>query len=500
MILPCDSLNSFGFDGNCYDEGYPTVIASDLICKKLNVNRRYKRDMKERIDYADDPQIDMQQSVPMQPEQMQQAPMYQEQMQQVPMQQMSAQQVPMYQPQMQQVPMYQPQMQQMPMYQPQMQQGAVGAVYRNDAAAMLSNAQGMFQENQNPQPQQNQGFKNYMVMPTGGGDDNYGHSDSIPEGNTAYEEQIDKYEIEDEHIRFLNETKKQEKLKNKSSSGNRFNDERDLFLDKGNINRAEDRGAALINARMHYDADMGASDLSIELLKFTDHSTVRKREYREYKRRSIKIKKSIKKAKAQERKATRRYYEVLAREARSLTILKKANDQETLCLILTRLEKLIRQREDIDARLIQLYNGADTEAGGRIKEKAEKKKYKRAKRVQRSLRASNRRLEKMDVPQGLKTKIRFLFNTKIVSEATVTYSKYLLTKLKPMGDARHELKSNIKSANESLARLDDSLRRMMNKAERYEKSRKRTRRWVGFLVFLVLAAITVGIIIIGMGA
>ena len=306
--------------------------------------------------------------------------------------------------------------------------------------------------NANALPQQND-QKLYMAVPTAS-NGQYGYPQEIQEGNTATEEQIDKYEIEDEHIRYLNETKKREKNKNKQSSGKKFNDARDEFIDKANIKKAEDVGESVVEARMNYDAGAGACDLAIELLKFTDHSTVQKKEYKEYRRRSTKIKKSIKKAKKQERKATRRYYEVLAKEATSLTILKKAKKQEELALVLTKLEALIREREDVDAKLVELYKGADSAVGGKIRARANKKKYKKAKKVQRSLKSSNRRLEKLDVSEGLKTKIRFLFNTKIVSEATVTYSKYLLKKLKPQGIGN------------SLAKLAPQLRVFCNKGER----------------------------------
>ena len=318
--------------------------------------------------------------------------------------------------------------------------------------------------------------------------------------NNAVLPQPDIYEIEDEHIRYLNETRKFEKNKTRASNAQRkYELENDELTGKNSIKIATEKGAEVVATRMDYDAGIGSSDLAIELLKFTEHSAAQKKEYKEYKRRSAKIRKSVKKAVKLERQATKRYYEVLAKEANSLTILRKSKKQEELSIVLTRLENLLRDREIIDERLAALYKGATTEKGGKIRIRAEKKKLKKAKQVHRSLRAANRRLESYDVPDTLKTKIRFLFNTKIVTASTVAYSNYLLKKLNPRGDARSELKSNIKTANQSLNRLEESLKRMMKKAERYHKSRKRGKAFLGAFLFLVLAAAVACIIIMGLG-
>lgn len=316
-----------------------------------------------------------------------------------------------------------------------------------------------------------------------------------------FEEQYDKTAIEDEHIRYLNETKKLDKSKaSKKAKKKKADAVEDEFANKANVKKAADRSADLIEARMNYDAGVGECDLAIELLKFSDHSKAQRREYKENRRRRAKIKKSIKKAKKLERKATKRYYNVLAKESASLTVLKKAKKQEELSIVLTRLESLIRERQCLDARLAAIYKSADSERGGKVRIRAERKKYKKARKVQRSLKSTDRRVQKMDVPQALKTKIRFLFNTKIVTEAALTYSKYLLNKLKPKGNTRKELKRNIKNANVSLCRVDDSIKRMVDKARRYEKSRKRKNTLLKVFVIIVLAAVVAGIIIIGLGA
>ena len=382
----------------------------------------------------------------------------------------------------------------------------------NEAGNYFVEGNSAFVHNKANDDNQNQNATNYIAVPSANpivttpnegyiNYNNYGQSEAEPKaGTTATEEKVDKDEIVDEHIRYLNEDKKRERLQKKSSSGEKLDDEREQLTNKNNIKKAVDKSADLIEARMNYEAGAEASDLAIELLKFSDHTAAQKKEYKENKKRAAKIKKSIRQAKKLEKKATKRYYSVLAKEAGSLTILKKAKKQEELGIVLTKLEGLIKERENLDARLTTLYKGAETPAGGRVRARAEKIKYKKAKKVRRGLRSSNARLEKMDVPQALKTKIRFLFNTKIVTEATLAYSKYLLSKLKPRGDAKAELRKNIKKASESLKHLEDSLKRMMSKAVRYEKSRKRSKRFLKCLIFFVLAALVTAAIVIGLRA
>ena len=338
-------------------------------------------------------------------------------------------------------------------------------------------------------PQQ-QGPINYMAVPS----DNFNYP---VQAAANAEAQLDKAAVENEHIRYLNETKKQAKKAKKAKKDKKVVVEsQDEFSSKAGVNKAAERSADLIEARMRYDAGIENTDLEIEFLKFTEHSDAQKNEYIEYKRNRAKIVKSVKKAKKLEKKATKRYYSVLAKESASLTLLNKNKKQDELSIVLTRLETLIKQRENIDARLSTLYKGADTEAGGKVRAAAEQKKLKKAKKVQKSLKATNRRVEKMDIPEALKSKIRFLLNTKITTEAALVYSNYLLKKLNPKGEIRKNLKKNIKSAESSLKRIDDGIKRLINKAERYLKDRKRKNFFLKAFVVVALAAVVVGIIAI----
>ena len=344
---------------------------------------------------------------------------------------------------------------------------------------------------QNYQPEYQPDYQNYQPEYQNYQQEYYYEEQAPAEQPVAPE--FDKTAIEDEHIRYLNETKKLDKQKaeNKQAAAS------EGVVSKDDVKKAAEKSAALIESRMNYDAGVGATDLAIELLKFSDHSSTQKKEYKEYKRKRNIIKKSIKTAKKLEKEATKRYYEVLAKESKSLTILKMAKKQDELSYILTKLENLLKERGELDAELSTLYRGAESVSGGKIRERAEKKKLKKAKKIRKTLKSTDRRVSKMEVPQPLKTKIRFLLNTKIVTEAALTYSKYLLKKLKPQGDARKELKRNIKSAQDSLSRLESSLKRMVNKAEKFVKARKRRYTLIKVFAVVLLSAAIAAVVIIG---
>ena len=306
--------------------------------------------------------------------------------------------------------------------------------------------------------------------------------------NEEYGDRYDMHQIESEHLRYLTETKKLDK---KSKTKN--NKKADKMAVKNATNSSEirknaEKSAALVGSRMDYDAKFGSSDLSIELLKFNENDYFVEKENKRRLRLISKIRKSIKKAKKLERKATKRYYGVLAAETVKPTSLKKQKKQERLNSLIIKLEALLKEREAIDDRLILLYRGAETKSGGRVRARAEAKRYKVAKKVHNKLKKLNRSLEKLKAPKNLKIKIRYLLNTKIVSKSTLAYSKYMLKKLKPKGEAKRELKRDIARSKKSLYNIDKNIRRMMKKAYKYDGSHRKQGglfRWIIALVILV---------------
>ncbi len=308
----------------------------------------------------------------------------------------------------------------------------------------------------------------------------------------GYSTQYDRRQIENEHLRYLSKTKKLNKIKNRSA---RKNTEIDANYKKdGRLKKTLKSSAAVVKARMEYDSSFGSNDLAIETLKFYDEDYGADRENKKRRRKMLKIKRSASKAVRLEKKATKRYYMVLINEAEKPTKLKKVKNQGKLDKVLEDLEALISERERLDSRLKDLYRGAESKAGGRVRAKADKKRYKEAKRVHRSLRHANRQLNKLHAPHSLKTKIRYLFNAKIVSKSTLVYSKYLLKKLKPKGDAKRELKKDIKKAKKSLFHVGESLNRLLKSARNYDKANRRRSVLLVVLIILVIIGAALGVV------
>lgn len=304
-----------------------------------------------------------------------------------------------------------------------------------------------------------------------------------------FDEQFNQFQIEDAHIRYLAQTKKLDKMRSKASSGRRYNiGAREDCLDKSTIKTLSKKSADLIKLRMEYDVRVSANDLKMDLLQFSDDVKFDKTENKIATSKILKIKKSIKKAKKLEKKATKRYYTVIAKEAERPTILRNVKKQEKLVSIISTLESLIREREAIDAKLITFYKESGAKAGGSVRIRAEKKRYKKARKIRKSLKSVYRRIESYDIPDSLRSKLLHLLNTKIVSESTITYNKYMLRRLKPKNEAKRALKRNIKRAKYSLKSVDSNISRLLRKARRYARVRRRRTFLFVILLILVLGA------------
>ena len=315
----------------------------------------------------------------------------------------------------------------------------------------------------------------------GAQDDEYLDDDmfSVIDGFES-DENFNRFQREDAHIRYLNQTKRLDKLRNKRMSAKRYTD-----FGKEGIKEASKRSAALVGLRMEYDARVSTNDLKMDVLLFTDNRKYKVKEDKVSATRILNVRGSIKKAKKLEKKATKRYYSVVARETENPTIIKNIEKQERLYAVIASLKRLIKEREAIDEKLATLYKDSEARGGGKIRLRAEKKRYKKAKQVRRGLNGVYARLQFCDVPDSLRTKILHLFNTKIISESTIVYNKYLLKKLKPKGEAKSSIKRNIKRAKKSLRHLEKNLSALMYKARRYARVR-RNRSLLFFILFLLL--------------
>lgn len=345
-------------------------------------------------------------------------------------------------------------------------------------------------ENAEEQPAEAE-YERYVPVGASGA---YPYNDSglmNPEGldGVNFDENFNRFQVENAHLHYLSETKRLDKIRKASGSRRYGSDAEDDFTNKDNVKSFAKRSAEVVALRMEYDARVSANDLQMELSQFSSGDKFEKKGNKLAASRILKIKKSIKKAKKLEKKAVKRYCNVLAKEAINPTHLKKPKKQEKLVVILAALKNLIKERELIDEKLSALYKDSEARAGGKIRIRAEKKRQKRARQIHRGLSRLYRRVNTYDIPDSLREKILHLLNTKVVSESTIAYNKYLLKKLKPKGDAKRALKANIKRARASMINVEKNLSRLVYKAQKYAKIQRRRKFLIVLLILVIIGAI-----------
>ena len=302
---------------------------------------------------------------------------------------------------------------------------------------------------------------------------------------------LDKRTVADEHIRFLRESERLEKEKERAESGKRIDTGNGDSTEKAARGRAfAEKSAQVVGARMEYTVDEGERKLEMELLNFSDYSYAEERVQRKRVRTLSKMKRSVRKAKKQEKDATLRYY-LIASGVREPS--KKKVNTEKLDLVMVKLCEALSRREAIDNRLIELYRGAATKSEAKKNMRAQKLRYKVAKEVHRSLKRKNKRLEKLHAPRDLKNKVRELFNKKIEAHSTLAYSKYILKEKRPKAMAKAELKKDIARSKEALRYVDKDIRRLMKRAEKHNERHKDDISWAIWLIGSVIVVAVLGV-------
>ena len=301
----------------------------------------------------------------------------------------------------------------------------------------------------------------------------------------------DKKMIENEHIRFLRDT---EKLDRQRTDNVQKTDTGKAQKLKRSKNRsAVERSAYVVGARMEYEIEHGESELAMELLNFSAYDYNEERQRKKKAKRLSKMRRSIKRAKREEKEASLRYY-LISSGLDEYGDVKREVPADKLDPIMTRLEEALIEREVINEKLAELYLGAKTKAGARRVRRGEKVRYTVAKEVHRSLKGKHRRLEKLHAPRDLKNKIRALFNKKIEAYSTLEYSRYVLRKQKPKGILKKELKGDIKRSREELRYIDKDIRALMKKAERHNTLHKDDLSWMRWLIGALIVVVALGLI------
>ena len=293
--------------------------------------------------------------------------------------------------------------------------------------------------------------------------------------------------VEEEYLRFLKDSEKRDaQLHRQKSDPYRRSPEEKSEGAFSIISRSKEA----VSCRMEYYLRSLEYKWQMNMLTFGANDYKTEKEARKNVRILEKIKRNKIRALTLDEKASSRYCSVLRKCAES----GGAYDNKKLDYIRTRIESLLSERDDVNTQLIELYKNSSYAKGSRVGRKAIRIRISTAKKVYRSQRSIARRLERLHAPSGLKEKIYKLMNDKTKAYSTIEYSKYILRRKEPVGDARRELKRDIKQAKKTVRFITQDIEHLFKEASKHHQ-RYRNNIKQGLWVIGVLALLGIGYLV-----
>ncbi len=190
----------------------------------------------------------------------------------------------------------------------------------------------------------------------------------------------------------------------------------------------------------------------------------------------------------------KRYYSALRVEPDDVLGVKRRGMLESLSL---RLDSVLRERDEVNSRLIELYTegikNGDIEKINRRGSAIRRRSSKRAKRrLSRDMRVIRER-----IPLDIKEKLVLAANKLIDAESYADSLEYRMKKSKVRGNARRDMKNEIRSRRRSLKPLYADYRHFLKKARKYAERAddfKKQLYWLLLLLLTVGAAVGIYLI------
>lgn len=259
------------------------------------------------------------------------------------------------------------------------------------------------------------------------------------------------------------------------------------------IKRAAERDILLVSLRCEYELSALESERDMLINSYgADQKKMGKR-ITAIERKIEKLKISAKRAVKLEGRDNSRYYTLIATDPRTERTKATAR-RERLSSLRSRLEVLLREREDINERLITLYGGGDKKLRGvKISRKAGAVRRKSAKAMYRKQRAQARKIEKFRVPLDLKDRAYEQLNRKTACASAIEEAEFRIARLKLRGNAKRELLADIKRQKAEMRAADREFNYILKKMKKHEERNADDRSWAALLITLaVVAALGIG--------
>ncbi len=224
------------------------------------------------------------------------------------------------------------------------------------------------------------------------------------------------------------------------------------------------KSALAVKSRFEYEINECRERLDFLDNSYAVNEKDRALERRELSRRIRKLEKNKKRAQLLEKEDNRRYNSALLISSDMAGNEKTRSRLESLRL---RLDTVLREREEIDTKLIALYTG-DSRGDLSLVKKTSAIRKRSSRGVSRRFRRDMRILNKR-IPLDIKEKLVRLANELIDRESSANALRYRMKRMKRGSPARRDLAREIKLREESLKPLYGDYRSMLKRARKYEE-------------------------------
>ena len=254
------------------------------------------------------------------------------------------------------------------------------------------------------------------------------------------------------------------------------------------IRRLSERDVLLVVLRNEYKLSKYETEYHMLQHTFSIKRKQKAKKMQKLDRRISKIRNNLRRSLKLERDDNRRYYYLFTVDPMKERVKKEARREELDALKL-RLEVLLREREEINERIIALYGGSDKnlrkikidrKATG-VRKKIVKMMYRRQERIAA-------RVQRMKAPEDLKEKFFAILNKKTEKVGVLEEQIYKLKKGRLKGKARRELEREVRRAKSSIKYIDSDMKYIMKKLKRHQERYEDDRAWaITLIVFSLLA-------------
>lgn len=262
------------------------------------------------------------------------------------------------------------------------------------------------------------------------------------------------------------------------------NDAVDLCLPVDSI----DRSVKLVESRLLYEIESMKTErrmlgytFSLDLLKKDQTAHKMRRQINE---RISKLSRALE----NERDSSTRYYSA-ALDRYEGNAGKRGKNAALIESLLGRLDYALKEREQIEERLMRLYvmdaDEAEPTKEAKVAARAAKASY-------RSQLKTARRVARMHAPDELKEKIFTLMNERTTMLATIEKNEYLLRKKRYTGADKRDVKRQNREMRRAIRHKEADVRFFIKKAEKHDTAHGDGIRQIGWLVVTLIFAGAIG--------